>query len=72
VEISDILENPESWGAYLADIGRVISGALAEHPNNKMMSQEEALAEIQKGFNSGASFLPQSVVKTRSAKAELN
>jgi hypothetical protein len=54
VEISDILEQPKSWGVYLSDIGRVIGGQLAwEHG----IRQEEVMAEIQKGFNSGNTFL---------------
>jgi Domain of unknown function (DUF5076) len=55
VEISNIVEHPKSWGTYLADIGRIISGALAEHND---MTRDGAWAEICKGFNSGYTFLP--------------
>jgi hypothetical protein len=58
VEISDIITQPESWGVYFADIGFVISGAIAEYNN---ITQTEAMALIQKGFNSGNTCLPERV-----------
>jgi hypothetical protein len=41
VEISPIVEHPESWNVYLADIAFVISRAVAEYND---MSQAEAFA----------------------------
>jgi hypothetical protein len=61
VEISDIVTHPESWGAYLGDIAWVISGALAEAND---MTQQEAMALIRKGFNSGKTWLPERVGTT--------
>jgi hypothetical protein len=58
VEISDIVTQPESWGVYLADIGFVISGAIAECNN---ITQTEAMALIREGFNSGNTWLAERV-----------
>jgi hypothetical protein len=55
VNFSDVMDTPESWGAYLSEVACVIARDYADYFD---MTEAEVLAAIRNGFNGNRADAP--------------